>query len=94
VSNGLNRQTIAYSLVGGFLAELLVIIFNLLSSPDPPRWLGAYKELVWLQEPGDYLDDHQILPGGLLAVFVLQGLIYSIVVWVAVVLIGRRRECS
>jgi len=73
---------IAISFMLGFAAELLVIVFNVLTSPDPPRWLGPYKAWGWLQQPGDYFDDRQILPGGLLEIFVVQGLIYSGVAYV------------
>jgi len=82
------------SLVTGFLAELFVIIFNLFTSPDPPRWFGPYKALVWLQEPGDYLDDHQILPGGLLVIFVVQGIVYSVVTCIAVEVFRKRQVRS
>jgi hypothetical protein len=61
----------------GLTIELLLIVFNVLTSPDPPRWLGPYKEWIWLQEPGDYLMDQEILPGGLFVLVVTQGAIYS-----------------
>jgi hypothetical protein len=84
VSNGLSRRTIVASLISGFVTELLVILFNLFTSPDPPRWLGTYRVWVWFRQPGYYIADHQSLPGGLLVIFVVQGLIYSVVASVIV----------
>lgn len=76
-----NRRRIIVALACGFTTELLIVLFNLLTSPDPPRWLGPYKDLVWLQEPGDYFADHEILPGGLLVILFVQGFIYSTVAY-------------
>lgn len=87
----LDRRRAVVALTIGFTIELLLIIFNVLTSPDPPRWLGRYKHWVWLQQPGDYLMDREILPGGLLVMVAVQGILYSLLAYLVLSMFRRER---
>jgi len=51
--------------------------------------MGPYKEWVWLQEPGDYIMDQQVLPGGLFVLLGIQGSIYSLITYVGLMIFRR-----